>query len=51
MNVTKKCSPDMNVPSVPMITNGVHYYRFDWVNYARDLDSMLSFYGPNYRNK
>ena len=37
----QKYSPDMNVPSAPMNTNGVYYKGLDWVNYTRDLDNIV----------
>ena len=34
----------MNVPTVPVNTNGVYYYSLDWENYTTYLDSLLQVY-------
>ena len=47
----KKYSHDMNVPSIIINTNGFNIKASAWVNYTRDLGSLLSFSGLQYRKK
>ena len=48
INATENVPPNLNVPNVPQNANSTIGQNFDWVNYMRNLGSLLPFSGLQY---